>query len=89
MNSQCLTSDQVRAARALLGWSYDTLGRQSGTSPSVCRMFEQTGRIPVARIATRHVDRLLAIRTALARAGVEFTSGDSPGVRLRPGAPKR
>ena len=32
------------------------------------------------------VHKLAAIRAALVAAGVEFTNGDQPGVRLRKGA---
>ena len=37
---------------------------------------------PISALADR--DRLGAIRTALEAAGVEFTGGEAPGVRLRP-----
>jgi chaperonin GroEL len=48
---------------------------------------DKTGRVPRARIATRRVDRLAAIRTALEAAGVEFTNDDASGVRLRSAPP--
>jgi hypothetical protein len=41
------------------------------------RDFEAGRRTPLAA-------NLAAIRTALEAAGVEFTNGDAPGVRLRP-----
>ena len=67
-----MTPDRVRAARALLGWSLGTLGRRSGVGPGAVRTYEQTGRLPLARIANRGVDRLAAIRAAMEAASVEF-----------------
>lgn len=80
-----MTPDQLKAARALLGWSFDRLGAQSSTSAQLVSMFEKTGRTMSMKISDRtdKVDALAAIRTALEAAGVEFMNGDAPGVRLR------
>jgi hypothetical protein len=55
----------------------------AGFGTHVIWHFEDSGRVmkplPMAPI----VDRLAAIRAALEAAGVEFTNGDAPGVRLR------
>jgi len=68
---------QVRAGRGLLGWSRDRLVVASGVPKRTLVRFEDEEASP--RSAT-----LAAIRTALEAAGVEFTNGDAPGVRLRP-----
>ena len=68
-----------RAARALLDWSRETLAQRSKVALRTIVDFERGARNP--RDATFD-----AIRTALEAAGVEFTNGDQPGVRLRKGA---
>ena len=90
VKAEAMTSDQLRAARALLGWSFERLAARSGTSVAMARVFEQTGR--VVPISSRNrmvpVNAVAAIRATLEAAGAEFTDGDAPGVRLRkpPGA---
>ncbi len=78
-----MTPDQLRAARALLGWSQMQLGLRSDTSIHVVRTFEQTGRVMTVQRRPDLTDPLAAIRAALEAAGVEFTNGDVPGVQLR------
>jgi hypothetical protein len=72
-----LTSAQIRAGRALVRWSAEDLSRHSAVSLRTIRRAElvdgQTGM-------TARND--LAIRRALEAAGIEFTNGDQPGVRL-------
>jgi transcriptional regulator with XRE-family HTH domain len=77
--------DQLKAARALLGWSFDRVAARSGTSAQLVRAFEKTGRIVPMNIPGRPVpiDALAAIRDTLEAAGIEFTNGDAPGVRMR------
>jgi transcriptional regulator with XRE-family HTH domain len=70
-----ILASQVRAARGLLGWSRDQLVEVSGVPKSTLVRFEDAASTP--RRST-----LTAIRAALEAAGVEFTNGDSPGVRL-------
>ena len=71
-----VTSRLVRAARALAGWKQDDLGKASGVPTSTIRAFEagQTSRLMAAN------ERLII--EAFERAGIEFTNGDAPGVRL-------
>ena len=69
-----ITGDQVKAARALLGWSQFELSRQSGISEATIHRFEK-GRIEL-RSATR-----TAIVSALLNNGIEFVA--SVGVHLR------
>jgi len=78
-----VTPDQVKAARLLLGWSMSRLGMRSGTSVHTVKSFEQTGRVAAMYGRTDQVDAVAAIRTTLEAAGVEFTNGDEPGVKLR------
>jgi len=78
-----LTASQIRAARALLGWSQPALSQASGISlPTVVRMESQLGP---GRSSAANVD---AVRRALENAGVTFLEADDasasgPGVRLK------
>jgi transcriptional regulator with XRE-family HTH domain len=63
-------------ARAALNWSLQQLSEAAGVHRNTISNFE-TGRY-AGEPAT-----LEAISTALEAAGVEFTNGDQPGVRLR------
>lgn len=78
MSIEFLSIRQVKAARALLGWSAHDLAREAGVSyPTIARLEAGDGQLG-GREST-----VAAIRDALERAGVEFTNGDAPGVRLR------
>lgn len=77
-----MTPDQVKAARALLGWSKLQLGLRSDTSMHVVTTFEQTGRVALVHRRPDLTNPLTAVRAALEAAGVEFTNGDEPGVKL-------
>jgi transcriptional regulator with XRE-family HTH domain len=71
--------EQLRAARALLGWSRDVLAEQSGTAAETVQGFESRGSDP--KLGTVH-----KWRRALEAAGVRFIDPDEhdgPGVRLR------
>jgi len=77
-----LTTRQIKAARALLGWSQSDLATASGISePTVARLESIDG--PVGGRAETS-DR---IADALQRAGIEFLNGDHLGVRLRRSGP--
>ncbi len=84
-----MTPDQLKAARALLGWSFDRVAVRSGTSAQLVRTFEKTGRIVSMNIPGRPVpvDAVAAVRNTLEAAGIEFTNGDEPGVKLRKADP--
>jgi transcriptional regulator with XRE-family HTH domain len=69
-----ITGDQVKAARALLGWSQFKLSRQSGISETTIQRFEN------GRLKLRGASRT-AIVSALLNNGIEFV--DSVGVHLR------
>ena len=74
-----LTPTQCRAARGLLAWSQDQLAKQADVGNSTVRDFEKGRRAPLD-------ENLIAIRSALEDAGVEFIpakNGKGVGVRLR------
>ncbi|WP_352604533.1 helix-turn-helix transcriptional regulator [Mesorhizobium sp. M0047] len=64
---QILTSEQSRAARALLNWSRARLAGRSDVSEDTIREFENGNRVPRA-------GNLARIRRALEAAGVIFTA---------------
>ncbi len=71
-----ITPGQSRGARAMLNMKREELAAASQVGHSTLFDFESGKRQP-------HPRTLAAIRAALEAAGVEFTNGDSPGVRLR------
>jgi transcriptional regulator with XRE-family HTH domain len=73
------TSAQIRAARAIVGWSQAEVATAAGLSiPTVKRAEADEG----VRVSD---DAMLAIASVLKKAGVEFIAenGGGPGVRLR------
>ncbi len=82
-----MTPDQLRAARALLGWSQMQLGLRSDTSKYVVKRFEATGQVASVHGRPDLTDPLATVRTTLEAAGVEFTNGGGVGVRLRSSDP--
>lgn len=74
-----MTREQCREARRLLGWTQNQLAEAADICLHAVGTFERIGR--EARRSGSH--RRSAIRAALEDAGVIFTSGDAPGVRLR------
>jgi transcriptional regulator with XRE-family HTH domain len=71
-----MTPPQSRAARALLGWSQEQLAAAAHVSSNTVRNFESGKSIPM-------YNTLAGIQRALEDAGVEFTNGDEPGVKLK------
>ena len=71
-----ISAAQCRGARGMLAWNQSQLADAANVSRMTVVEFEGGRRAP-------HSNNLTAIRTALEAAGVEFTHGDSPGVRLR------
>ena len=80
MPVKALTSDQIRAARALVRWRAEDLARESAVGVATIRRAELTERETSMTAAND-----LAVRRALEFAGVEFIdeNGGGPGVRLR------
>jgi predicted transcriptional regulator len=75
-----ITIRQVKAARALLGWSQSDLADYSGVSePTIARLESADGDLG-GREETAE-----KIKTAIEKGGVEFIdeNGGGPGVRLR------
>jgi DNA-binding XRE family transcriptional regulator len=67
---------QCRAARGLIAMDQATLAEAANVSRNVIIDFEKGRRVPGR-------NNLAAIQRALEEAGVEFTNGKAPGVRLR------
>ena len=75
-----VSSSQIKAARAMLGWSAIELANRSGVGSASIKRYEVQDGVPVA-----NTKNLLSIRNALEEAGIEFT-GDplvNPGVTQR------
>jgi transcriptional regulator with XRE-family HTH domain len=75
-----LSSELIRAARALLRWEQRDLAAASSVSlPTVKRLEAKPG------IMAAHLLTTVALRKALEAAGIEFIdeNGGGPGVRLR------
>ena len=75
-----VSSIQIKAARAMLGWSAIELANRSGVGSASIKRYEVQDGVPVA-----NTKNLMSIRNALEEAGIEFT-GDplvNPGVTLR------
>jgi transcriptional regulator with XRE-family HTH domain len=70
-----MNAAQCRMARAALQLGVRELAAKAKVSPATIVRFEAS-----EELRERTVD---AIRAALEAAGVEFTNGDQPGVRLR------
>ena len=75
-----LSSELVRAARALLRWEQRDLAAASSVSlATIKRLESQPG------IITAHASTLALLKRAIEDAGIEFIheNGGGPGVRLR------
>jgi transcriptional regulator with XRE-family HTH domain len=59
-----------------MGWSQATLAKEAGLSEPTVKRFETGG----ARVSAEALAKMVE---ALEAAGVEFSDGDQPGVRLR------
>ena len=74
-----ICSEQIKAGRALLGWSAAQLSEASGVGLTTIRRYEMTPGVPQANMS-----RLSLLKQTLEQAGIEFT-GDpniNPGVTL-------
>jgi len=78
LDSLSITSELIRAARALLRWEQRDLAHASGVSlPTIKRLESAPG------ILAAHSSTVAALRRALESAGIEFTKGNGPGVHLK------
>ncbi len=66
---------QCRAARGLLKWTQPELSKRSNVSVVTISSFENDKALP-------HKNTRQLLTTVFEAAGVEFTNGDTPGVRL-------
>src|SRR5262249_24548556 len=84
LDSLAITSELIRAARALLRWEQRDLARASGVSlPTIQR--REDSPVTLQDHRTTGTGRT----SALEAAGIQFTNGSGPGVRLkRPDAAK-
>jgi len=76
-----ITSEQIRAARALLRWSAQDLADKSEIGFRTVQRFESESGIPASRTSN-----LIAIRKVFEAAGVVFIDQNEeggPGVRLK------
>jgi transcriptional regulator with XRE-family HTH domain len=77
-------SSQIRAARALLGWSQGKLARAAGVGLATLQRIEQNKGVVKGNFST-----VLKIQKAFEQAGIRFTDGEAGeiGVRLQIGNP--
>ena len=73
-------SAQIRAARALLGWSQTQLARRAGLGLATLQRIERDEGIEKGKFST-----VIKIQKALEQAGIHFTEDDAGeiGVRLK------
>ena len=76
-----ITARQIRAARALLGWSQQQLADKAIVSLNAVARLE--GAIVDSRIST-----VQAVQKALVKAGIEFLDADQKGEGVRLKNPK-
>jgi transcriptional regulator with XRE-family HTH domain len=71
------TSAQIRAARHLVSLSQADIAETTGLSLPTIKRAESDRDVSVS------AEAIAVIRRALEAAGVEFTNGDEPGVKLK------
>ena len=74
-----VTSEQIKMARAALGWSVEKLAKESAVGVRTIHRIEAQDGLPNATAGN-----LKLLREALQAAGIEFIGdvGEGPGVRL-------
>ena len=74
-----ISCDQLKMARAALGWSIDVLSEKTSVSTSTIKRLETVDGFKKATVAN-----LRLIRETFEAAGIEFIGsvGEGPGVRL-------
>jgi transcriptional regulator with XRE-family HTH domain len=75
-NMAQITNRQCRMARAALGWSTRELAKYSHVGATTISRFE-SGK-------PANPSTLTLLRQTFEAAGIEFTNGEAPGVRLHP-----
>ena len=81
-----ITAEQIRAARAAVGWSAEELASAAGIVRRTIVTIEGREGVPSSNAQTLH-----RIRGALEAAGIEFIGApdDAPGIRIHQPAPER
>ena len=77
-NRAMITGAQIRAACGMLKWSARELADTSGLSLSTVKRMQAADGVP--SVAARSLE---AIQRTLEDAGIGFTNGEEPGVKLR------
>jgi transcriptional regulator with XRE-family HTH domain len=74
-----ITGTQIRAARAALRWSAETLSKKAKVGIQTIKRFEAADNVPPSRSST-----LLDVQATLEAAGIEFIGSptDRPGIRF-------
>lgn len=80
MSTSIFTGPQLRAARALLGWSARELAEKSRVSLPTIQRIESAAGVPISQTRT-----MVDLASALESAGIEFTGTpeNDPGVKLK------
>ena len=73
-----ITGAQIRQAREMLAYSPERLARKAKVRPETIERAERTPGEPSITLS-----QATAIQRAFEAAGVEFTNGTPPGVRLK------
>src|ERR1700733_5212832 len=73
-----ITGSQIRSARAIVRWSVEELAKAANVGVMTVRRAEA-----VDGLTAMLPNNAAAIRAALEAAGVEFTNGGQPGVRMK------
>jgi transcriptional regulator with XRE-family HTH domain len=76
-----ITARQIRAARALLGWSQQQLADKAIVSLNAVARLEKG-------IVDSRVSTFLAVQKALEKAGIEFLAADQKGEGIRLKSPR-
>ena len=75
-----ITSEQIRAGRALIKWSAEDLAEAAGVGVATIRRFESVAGVPSGQMRVIEL-----IKITLQDAGIEFIGSpdDRPGVRFK------
>jgi hypothetical protein len=79
----CLTSEQVRAARAILQWDQKKLSEASKVSIATIKRLE-----PLSGTLKANPVTIAALKHAFEKAGIEFIAENGGGVGVRLSHPK-
>ena len=84
MQGRTVTSEQLRAARAVLRWSVAHLAARTGVGTATIKRYEAGDGVPTSRKG-----HLATLRRAYEAVGIEFvgTPEDAPGIRVHPVPP--